>query len=276
MRALLQDFRFALRQFKKSPGFALTTILTIALGIGGTTAIFSLVNTVLLRPLPFPEPDRVLSVASRNDRTPGASGNAGNSLSYPDFFDWRSQNKSFSSLASFHDKNVTLTGNGEPEHLAGQEVSADFFRVLGVTPTLGRGFTLDDEKPGARVVMLSHSLWESAFGSASDIVGRTITLDNNSYTVAGVMPKGFEFPIQNPAAMLWTSLGDDAYDPDGEPMTSERGAHLLDVIGRLKPGVTIEQAHADLEVIAQNLRVQYPNTNRHFVGAVVTTELENL
>ena len=135
---------------------------------------------------------------------------------------------------------------------------------------------MDDEKPGAHVVVLSHSLWESAFGSSPDAIGRSVTLDNKSYTVVGVMPKGFEFPIQNPAPMLWTSLGDDAYDPAGDPMTSERGAHLLDVVGRLKPGVTIEQAHADLDVIAQNLRAQYPNTNQHFVGAVVTTELENM
>jgi predicted permease len=276
MRALLQDFRFALRQFKKSPGFALTTILTIALGIGGTTAIFSLVNTVLLRPLPFPEPNRIMAVSSRDDRRPSVGGTAGAPLSYPDFFDWRSQNKSFSGLASFHDNDFTLTGNGEPKHLTGHIVSADFFRVLGVSPALGRDFATDDEKPGAHVVMLSHTLWESAFGSAGNIVGRAVTLDNKSYTVVGVMPKGFEFPIQNPAPMLWTSLGDDAYDPSGEPMTSERGAHLLDVVGRLKPGVTVDQAHADLEVIAHNLTAQHPNTNRHFVGALVTAELESL
>jgi len=276
MRALLQDFRFALRQFKKSPGFALATVLTIGLGIGGTTAIFSLVNTVLLRPLPFPEPERLMYVAGRNDRNPSPSGTAGNSLSYPDFFDWRSQNKSFSALASFHDGSFTLTGNGEPQHLTGQVVAADFFRALGVTPALGRDLTRDDEKPGVRVVVLSHSLWESVYSSARDIVGRAITLDNKSYTVVGVMPAGFEFPIQNPAPMLWTSLGDEAYDAGGEPMTGERGAHLLDVVGRLKPGVRAEQAHADLEVIAQNLRAQYPNTNLHMVGAVVTKELDSL
>jgi putative ABC transport system permease protein len=276
MRTLLQDFRFALRQFKKSPGFALATILTIALGIGGTTAIFSLVNTVLLRPLPFPEPNRIMAVEGRNDRDPTASGNSGGPLSYPDFFDWRSQNKSFSALASFHDKDFTLTGSGEPQHLTGHVVSADFIRVLGVSPALGRGFTTDDEKAGAHVVVLSHSLWESAFGSAGDVVGRAVTLDNQSYTVVGVMPKGFEFPIQNPAPMLWTSLSDDAYEPGGEPMTTQRGAHLLDVIGRLKPGVTPQKAQADLEVIAHNLKEQYPDTNRHFVGALVTTELDSL
>jgi len=276
MRTLLQDFRFALRQFKKSPGFALTTILTIALGIGGTTAIFSLVNTVLLRPLPFPDPDRIMSVESRNDRNPGIRGSAGAPLSYPDFFDWRSQNKSFSALASFHDNDFTMTGIGEPKHLTGHVVAADFFRILGVSPALGRGFNRDDEKPGVHVVVLSHTLWESAFGSASDIVGRSVTLDNKSYTVVGVMPRGFEFPIQNPAPMLWTSLGDDGYDPAGQPMTAERGAHFLAVIGRLNPGVTSDQAQADLEVIARNLSTQYPDSNRHFVGAVVTTELENL
>jgi putative ABC transport system permease protein len=276
MRSFLRDFRFAIRQFKKSPGFALTTILTIALGIGGTAAIFSLVNTVLLRPLPFPEPNRLMAVSSRDDRRASASGNAGAPLSYPDFFDWRSHNKSFSGLASFHDNDYNLTDNGEPKHLTGHIVSADFFRVLGVSPALGRNFSTDDEKAGAHVVMLSHTLWESAFGSSNDIVGRAVSLDNKSYTVVGVMPEGFEFPIQNPAPMLWTSLGDDAYDPAGDPMTSERGAHLLDVVGRLKPGVTADQAHADLEVIAHNLTAQYPTTNRHFVGAVVTTELESL
>ena len=276
MRSLLQDSRFAIRQFKKAPGFALATILTIALGIGGTTAIFSLVNTVLLRPLPFPEPDRLMYVAARNDRNPSVSASAGNSLSYPDFFDWRSQSKSFTAMASFHDNNFTLTGSGEPQHLTGQVVSADFFSVLDATPALGRGFGPDDEKLGAHVVVLGHNLWESAFGLAGDIVGRSITLDNRSYAVVGVMPKGFSFPIDNPAPMLWTSLSDDAYDPAGEPMTAERGAHLLEVVGRLKPGVTANQAQADLSVIAQNLRVQYPDTNRHFVGAIVTTELESL
>jgi putative ABC transport system permease protein len=276
MRSLLLDSRFAIRQFKKAPGFALATILTIALGIGGTTAIFSLVNTVLLRPLPFPEPDRLMYVAARNDRNPSVNANAGNSLSYPDFFDWRSQSKSFTAMASFHDNNFTLTGSGEPQHLTGQVVSGDFFSVLDAAPALGRGFGPDDEKLGAHVVVLGHNLWESAFGSAGDIVGRSITLDSRSYTVVGVMPKGFEFPIDNPAPMLWTSLSDDAYDPAGEPMTAERGAHLLDVVGRLKPGVTADQAQADLSVIAQNLRVQYPDTNRHFAGAIVTTELESL
>ena len=276
MRPLLQDFRFAIRQIRKAPGFASTTVLTIALGIGATVAIFSLVNTVLLRPLPFAEPDRIMSVAERNDRTQPGEGNAGAPFDYPDFFDWRAQNKSFSALASYHDNDFALTGSGEPRHLTGFVVAADFFRILGIRPALGRDFNLDDEKPGVHNVILSHHLWETAFGSAGDIVGRAITLDNKSFSVVGVMPKGFEFPIQNPAPMLWIALGDDAYSPDGHPMTAERGAHFIDVIGRLKPEVSAAQAQADVDVIARNLSAQYPDTNRHFVGAVVTTELDRL
>ncbi|HZD31711.1 MAG TPA: ABC transporter permease, partial [Candidatus Angelobacter sp.] len=238
MHSFLQDLRFAVRQIRKSPGFACTTVLTIALGIGATTAIFSLVNTVLLRPLPFAEPNRLMAVAVRNDRNQGPEAESGSVLSYPDFFDWRAQNKSFSALASYHDIDFSLTGSGEPRHLTGFVVASDFFRILGIAPALGRDFNGDEEKPSVRSVVLSHHLWETAFGSASDIVGHTITLNNNSFTVVGVMPKGFDFPIQDPPALLWTSIGDDAFAPDGHPMTAERGAHFLDVIGRLKPGVS--------------------------------------
>ena len=270
-----QDLRFAIRQMRKAPGFALTIILTIALGIGATTAVFSLVNTVLLRPLPFPEPDRLAAVGSLNDRRVGPSTGPA-PMSYPDFFDFRTRNHCFTGIAAYHDNDFTLTGSGEPKHLSGYVVAAEFFDVLGTNPALGRGIGPQDEKPGARVVVLSHRLWQTAFGSANDIIGSVITLDNRSYTVIGLMPQGFEFPIQNPAPVLWTSLADDAYDPMGEPMTASRGAHLLSVIGRLKPGVSMEQAKADLAVIARNLAAQYPDTNRHFVGAVVKPQLDDL
>jgi predicted permease len=276
MSRLLQDTRFAIRQIRKSPGFAATTVLTIALGIGATTAIFSLVNTVLLQPLPFAEPDRIMSVGGHNDRSQKVEGNSGDPLSYPDFFDWRNQNKSFSALASYHDSDVVLTGSGEPRHLTGYVVAKDFFHILGVTPALGRSFNSDDEKPGVNTVILSHQLWESEFGSAGDIVGRAITLNNKTFTVAGVMPKAFEFPIENPAPALWISLGNDKASSDGRPMTEERGAHFLYAVGRLKPGVSAAQAQADLEVIARNLAKQYPDTNQHHVGAIVITELERL
>jgi predicted permease len=261
---------------RKSPGFALTTILTIALGIGATTAIFSLVNTVLLRPLPFVESDRLMAVQSKNDRFRRSGFDPGSSMSYPDFLDFRAQNHSFSGLASYHGRSFALTGKGEPRHLDGQVVASDFFRVLGVSPALGRDFNAEDEKPRVQSVMLSHDLWESAFGASGDAVGRTLNLDGKSFTVVGVMPKGFEFPIETPAPQLWISLGDEAYSTDNEPITGERGAHFLDVIGRLKPDVTSSQAAAGLTVIAQNLAKQYPDTNRHFAGAAVFPEMDSL
>ena len=276
MGRLSQNIGFSVRQMRKAPGFAITTILTIGLGIGATTAIFSLINTVLLQPLPFTEPDRLMSVQSLNDRFQRGGSHTGSSMSYPDFFDWRAQNKSFSGLASYHSRSFALTGGGEPRHLEGHVVASDFFRILGVSPALGRDFNADDEKPRVESVMLSHDLWQSAFGSASDVVGRSIDLDGKSFTVVGVMPQGFEFPIETPAPQLWISVGDDAYAPDNEPVTRERGAHFLDVVGRLKPGVSPSQAEADLTVIARNLAKQYHDTNAHFIGAVVNSEMDSL
>ena len=277
MDKLLQDFRFTVRQWRKNPGFALTTMLTLALGIGATTAIFSLVNTILLRPLAFSQPERLMHVGQRSRPSNAAEFAQGAVvLSYPDFFDLRSRNHSFEGLAAYHDNNYTLTGAGDPQHIDGHIVSSEFFRVLGVNPALGRGFVADDEKPGVRVAVLSHRLWQSAFGSNPSIVGHVVDLDSRSYTVVGVMPEGFSYPIQEPAPALWTSLADDAVDPGGDPITAQRGAHMLDAIGRLKPGVSRAQAEADLAVITSNLAGQYPESNKKFPGAYVVPELENL
>ncbi len=274
MRQLQQDLRFGIRQMIKAPGFALATILTIALGIGTTTSIFSLVNAVLLRPLPFVDPDRLVVAGPVNDRRPEAATSV-NSSSYPDFFDWRAQNHSFSTLAECRDNTFTLTGAAEPKHLDGQVVSADFFKVLGVEPALGRGIGMDDEKVGTHVAVLSHELWRSTFNSDPAIIGRGITIDDKSYTVIGVMPQGFEFPIQTPAPQLWTSLADDAYDPTGDkPVTAQRGAHMLGLVGRLKPGVSMDQATADLGVIARNLAAQYQDSNKHYNSAKIVTLLD--
>ena len=276
MHKVLQDVRYGFRQMVKAPGFAIATILTIALGIGATTSIFSLVNAVLLRPLPFADPDHLVAAGPVNDRQPQAANSVG-SMSYPDFFDWRSQNHSFSTLAEFRDNTFTLTGIGEPRHLDGEVVSADFFKALGVEPALGRGIVMDDEKVGSHVVVLSHELWRTAFGSDPAVVGRGIRIDDKSYTVIGVMPQDFEFPIQTPAPQLWTSLADDAYDPTGDkPITAQRGAHMLTLVGRLRPGVSIEQAKADLGVIARNLAAQYPDDNSHYLSADVFRQLDVL
>jgi putative ABC transport system permease protein len=269
-----QDLRFAIRQLRKSPGFAITVVLTLALGIGATTGIFSLVNAVLLRPLPFPEPGRLMDLQHESGRTGTI---APQSLSYPDFFDWRAQNHSFSAMASYRDATTTLTNAGTAQILQGEIVSSDFFRVLGIHPGLGRDFLSEEEKSGCNAAMLSYQLWQTAFGSQPDIAGRTITLDGYAYTVAGVMPASFSFPFQNPAPQLWISIADDAFDPDGgTPMTVQRGAHMLDVIGRLKPGVTPDQARADLSHINSNLAAQYPESNKFFTSAQVKPELEHL
>ena len=269
MLTLLQDLRFTIRQLRKSPGFSITTIMTAALGIGATTAMFSLVNAVLLRPLPFPQPDGLVWL-QQDDQSLGLA----EPLSYPDFFDWRSQSHSFTGMASYRNDSVTLTGSGDPQHLSGQVVSSEFFRVLGVRPMLGRDFLADDEKPGARVVMLSHRLWRSTFGSAADIAGRAITLDGHRYTVAGVMPADFAFPIQNPPPLFWTTLADNAVgDP---PFTVQRGADMLDVIARLKPGISLPQARAELSGIAHNIAVQYPDTNKSYTAAIVQREIEHV
>ena len=272
MSNLLQDLRFAIRQLRKSPGFALTTILTLALGIGATTAIFSLINAVLLRPLPFPEPDRIMS-ASALDLSQGKPG-LSSTISYPDFFDWRARNHSFEAIASYRHDARTLTGNSTPQLLEMHIVSSEFFRVLGVNPIMGRAFVRDDEKPGTHAVVLSHDTWQNVFGGAPDIVGRNITLNNTSSTVIGVMPKGFTFPIQKPEPAMWATLAEDASDKD--PMTSQRGADMLSIVGRLKPGISIAQARADLSVIAQNLAIQYPDSNKKFTAASVVAQLEDL
>src|SRR5215469_2989487 len=194
------DFVYAVRQLRKNPGYAFAATLTLALGIGATTAVFSLVNAVLLRPLPFPEPNRLLWLSQQDHSLPGV---AAESLSYPDYFDWRAQNQTLSGIASYVDSGVTLLTRGVARRLHAQTVSSNFFDVLGVTPMLGRDFDWDDEKPGNRTVMLGYELWQSEFGAMRNVVGSSINLDDHEYTVAGVMPKGFRFPLGNPVPARW-------------------------------------------------------------------------
>ena len=271
VESLWADTRFAFRQLSKNFGFAFTAILTLALGIGATTAIFSLVNTVLLRPLPFPEQDRLMWLSQQDHSLPGVVPEA---LSYPDYFDWRAQNHTFSEMASFNGAGVTLESEGEAQRLDAQTVSANFFQTLGAAPMLGRDFRWEDERPGNRTVMLSYALWQSNFGSSKKIVGRTIRMDDHAYMVAGVMPKDFQFPLENPAPALWKSIAEDAEGKD--PQTAQRGFDVLGVIGRLKPGVTVEQAKADLSLIAGNLARQYPDNNKQYSSALVEQELQHI
>jgi putative ABC transport system permease protein len=276
VNTLFQDFRYGLRTLRNSPGFTIVAVITLALGIGANTAIFSIVNAVLIKPLPFPEPDRLMYVNS------GVSRNAGPAqpfaISYPDFFDWRSTAKSFTAIASYHGDSFTLTGLDQPLHVNGDTVSGDFFSVLGTQPLLGRGFTRDEEKPGTRVVVLSHQLWQSAFHGDRSIVGRPITMDKQSYTVVGVMPASFAFPLDNDPPQLWRTLAPDmeTTDPKEPSIAAQRGAHFLRAVARLKPGVSAQTAQEEMNVITRNLAAQYSDTNKKFSSAIVITELEHL
>jgi putative ABC transport system permease protein len=259
MGDLIQDLRYGLRMLARSPGFTATAALTLALGIGANTAIFSVVNAVLLRPLPFPQSERIMRVVSVRTRDIAADDN----VSYPDFLDWRAQNHVFEEMAVFRTDSTTLTGQGEPANLTDAVVSADLFSLLGVKPELGRAFLPEDDKPGAALggdaVILGHRLWERRFGADRDIVGRTIRLDNRPFTVVGVMPAGFQFPIQGAPIDLWKTIAVDLEASPGEKsMGSQRGAHYLDAIARLKPNVARAQAQAEMSAIVSSLNKQFP------------------
>jgi predicted permease len=274
MQTLLQDLRYGLRILWKSPGFTAVAVLTLALGIGANTAIFSIVNSVLLRPLPFPNPDQLIAVNEKDMRGEMPGGVMANT-SYPDFFDWRSQNHVFENIAAFRHAGYTLSGAGTPLHIDAQIVSAEFFSVLGVPPSLGRGFRREEEM--GRFAVLSHELWQSKYAADPEILGKVITLDGQPYTVVGVTPAGFLFPIQSSPQQLWTSLGEDAHADAGDrPATSERGQHMLDVIARLKPGASLNQAQAEMNVIAEALAKQYPNDNGKRFATYVVPEIEHI
>ena len=268
----LTDLRYAFRQLRKSPAFTTAAVLTLALGIGANTAVFSVVNAVILRPLPYPEPGRLVSVQSVDIRgTPHAS-----VLSYPNFFDFRKFNRVFEHIVSYHDSDFALSGTGAPVHLTGEVVSADLFAMLKATPLLGRGFLPEEEKGGQRVVVLSHSLWFEKFGGDAGIIGRNITLDSEPFTVAGVMPAGFVFPVENPKVQLWTTLARDATIDTSTPMTEQRGARFLNVLARLRAGVAVETAQAQLDTLAGMLAQQYPDDNKSVPRTLVSPELDRL
>jgi putative ABC transport system permease protein len=273
MGIIFQDLKYGLRMLARSPGFTAAAVLTLALGIGANTAVFSVVNTVLLKPLPYAQPDGLVAVESMWMR----GGPRPNLLSYPDFFDFRAQNHVFEHLVTSRDTNLALTGVGTPIQLDGEMVTWDLFPALRIQPTLGRGFLPYEEAAGTRVVVLSHRLWQSQFGGDRGIVGRTITLDRKPYIVVGVAPPGFAFPVNEPNIQLWTTIAADREAPPGDtPVTEERGNHMLRALGRLKRGVSVEQARADLNVIAAALAKQYPDSNTNDPQASVRPELETL
>jgi putative ABC transport system permease protein len=271
MNGIMQDLRYALRQLRKSPGFTAVAVVTLALGIGANTAVFSVIDAVMLRPLPYAQPERLIEAQSLSTRNPQPT-----AISYPDFFDWRSQNRTLEHLVSYHDNVFTLTGLEKPVQVDAEIVSWDLLPALGIRPELGRGFTPDEEKAGTRVILISHALWTSQFGADPAIVGRGVHLSGDLYTVVGVMPPSFRFPVNKPRNSVWTTLAVDNDPSDPHPNTSNRGSHFLSAFGRLKPGATVMQADEDLRAIAVNLAKQYPNTNTSHDSARVETEVSAL
>lgn len=245
-----QDIRYGLRVLLKSPGFAAIAVLTLALGIGTNTALFSVVNGVLLNPLPFPDPEQLVAVYSKTAQFEQGS------ISFPNFLDWHRDNRSFAELGAVRGEEYNMTGAGEPERLHGHMISADFFAALGVRLPLGRNFREEEDRPGgAPVVLLGDGLWKRKFGSSREVLGQAITLNGETYTVIGVAP-----------AMIPGFSPTDVYAPIGQwtdQTFRSRGISMGTTgIGRLKPGVTIEQARADMERVAQNLEATYPETDK--------------
>jgi len=255
---LWQDLRYGLRMLARNPGFTTVAVIALALGVGANSAIFSVVNTVLLRPLPYKNPEQLMMVWEENSKqgfpkdTPAAA----------NYVDWRDQNHVFEAMAAFTDASFNLTGMGNPERIEGQRVSASLFPLLGVEPQLGRAFRPEEDQSGAnQVVVMSYGLWQRRFGADPGIIGKPINLNGKSFTVVGVMPRSFQFPTRND--QLWIPIAFDAKE------AGNRGAHYLQVVARMKSGTTLQQAQAEMTTIATRLQQKYPSTNTS-IGAVVT------
>jgi putative ABC transport system permease protein len=253
---LLSDLRYGVRRLFKSPGFALIAILALALGIGANSAIFSLVDRVLIRPLPYADPDRLVMVwedasfISFPRDTPAIA----------NFVDWKKQNQVFTDMAAARDRASSLTGDGVPEMVLGGDVTANLLDVLGIQPMLGRAFTEQEDRSGENVVILSYGLWQSRYARDAGIIGRSILMDGAKTTIIGVMRPGFVLPERTTQFLVPTHFGPQ--------MLNNRGSHFLNVFARLKPGITLARAQSDMTVIARRLSEQYPATNKQ-LGAVV-------
>ena len=255
MRTILQDLKFGFRTLAKNPAFTAVAVFTLALGIGANTALFSVVNGVLLNPLPYPKPDQLVALYWRTAASPTWS------ISYPNFLDWVRDNRSFSALAAYREDDFSLTGTDEPERLTAEMISASFLPLLGVQPSVGRGFLPGEDQVGAApVALISSGLWKRKFGSAPSAVGKSLTLDGKAYTIVGVVPEGFRYSGNNFATNA------EVYVPIGQwdsPLFRDRKIGMgMDAVGRLKPGVTFEQAKADMNALGEHLAETYPDANK--------------
>lgn len=255
-----QDLRFGLRTLIKNPGFTVVAVIALALGIGANSAIFSVVNAILLRPLPYKSPDQLVIIWENathlgfpKDTPPPAN-----------FLDWRQQSTVFQGMAAFTERSFNLTGLGEPERLDGRRVSANLFDVLGVKPIIGRTFVSQEDQPGSKVVLLNESLWKRRFGGDPGVIGRAVNLNGEPYTIVGVLPHTVRLPTSgNWRDQVWVPIAFSSEE------AANRGAHYLEVIARMKPGLTLSKAQAEMDTIAARLAQQYPDVNAKR-GAVVT------
>ncbi|MDQ3257178.1 MAG: ADOP family duplicated permease, partial [Acidobacteriota bacterium] len=246
MKTIWQDLRFAVRMLGKRPGFTAAAIIALALGVGANTAIFSVVNSVLLRPLPYKESERLVTIGHSYPKLDLIA-----PVSAPGYVDYRDQTSVFEETAASTNASFNLTDGGEPERVQGRGVTANFFPLLGAAPALGRLFFAEEDKPeAARVAVLSHGLWQRRFGGEAQIINRTIKLNNESYTIVGVMPVEFQFGRDE----LWTPI---AFTPE-QLANDRRGREYLSAMARLKPGVTIEQAQAEMDFIARRIAEANP------------------
>ncbi|MCU1267454.1 MAG: hypothetical protein JWM21_3772 [Acidobacteria bacterium] len=253
MDAFLNDIRYAIRSLRKQRAFTAIALVTLALGIGANTAIFSVVDAVLFRSLPYPNADRLVALAESSRET------ADMAVSYPDYLDWRAQQTVFEEISARMPIGGIITGGGEPERVIGRLVSPGFFSTLGVQPFLGRAFTQSDDQPGAeRVMVLSHELWRRRFGGSPDAIGKAVNYNGESWTVIGVLPAGFDFYGRN-------NLNNQFFVPLGrladQEFMHDRQSHTVRVTARLKPGVSLERARAEMNATASRLALQYPQSN---------------
>ncbi|HTF71846.1 MAG TPA: ABC transporter permease, partial [Edaphobacter sp.] len=253
LESTVQDIHYGIRTLLKSPSFAAAAVLTLALGIGANTATFSVVNRVLLSPLPYKDPNRLISLFEEIPSSKRSS------ISYPNFLDWRDMNRSFSSIAGYRGTDVNISWNGEAEHLPGEMISAGLFEILGIHPIAGRTFSKNDDRLGAApTIVISEGLWKRKFGSMPNIVGQTVTVDGTPRTIIGIVSSSFHFPLA-------TSIN-DVYEPMGnwnEPRfyANRAAGAVWFAVGRLNPGVTLEDARADMQRVSHQLAISYPAMN---------------
>ena len=269
-----QDLGYARRALAGTPAFTLAAVLTLGLGIGVNTAMFSVVRAVVLRPLPFADPDRLVQIDELDLR--GAAARR-SSVSWPNFLDWQQRTQTLESMAAYHQSNVTVTGLGPSQHVPAAVVSSAIFSTLGVAPALGRGFGAADDRVGTDVVVISDEFRRTLLGARADPVGTGLAVNSRQFTIVGVMPPGFVFPVTSPAPQLWITMAEDArVEAAGDtPITEQRGAHFLQVVGRLRAGVSLDQAQAELTSLAATLARDHPDDNA-FRGATVTPQLDAL